>query len=139
LTIDLTSKCLCKITLMLTEMFNGDHGERDLVTTVWCVSFHKPLRTTRASFFPPLQVPPLANSDRTSHNATPPRNGGTHRPTFGVDLAEQMARDNCEVPPIMPKCCQAIETYGLQSQGIYRLSGTTSKVAKLKERLDRGM
>jgi hypothetical protein len=58
--------------------------------------------------------------------------------TFGVDLAEQMNRDNVEVPPIMEKCCSAIEKYGLQSQGIYRLSGTTSKVQKLKERLDKG-
>ena len=81
----------------------------------------------------------LVSNDRAYHNATPPRNGSSHRPTFGVDLAEQMARDSCEVPPILPKCCQAIEAYGLQSQGIYRLSGTTSKVAKLKERLDRGM
>jgi len=60
------------------------------------------------------------------------------RPTFGVDLAEQMTRDNVEVPPIMQKCCEAIEKYGIQSQGIYRLSGTTSKVANLKLKLDRG-
>lgn len=60
------------------------------------------------------------------------------RPTFGVDLAEQMARDNVEVPPIMLKCCQAIEKYGLFSQGVYRVSGMTSKVASLKAKLDRG-
>ncbi|KAA1468895.1 GTPase activating protein [Dentipellis sp. KUC8613] len=61
------------------------------------------------------------------------------RPTFGVDLAEQMARDNVEVPPIMEKCCQAIEKYGLCSVGIYRIGGTTSKINKLKERLDKDM
>jgi Rho GTPase-activating protein RGD1 len=60
------------------------------------------------------------------------------RPTFGVDLAQQMARDNVEVPIIMEKCCTAIEKYGLQTQGIYRLSGMVSKVQKLKERLDKG-
>jgi hypothetical protein len=49
-----------------------------------------------------------------------------------------MTRDNAEVPPIMQKCCEAIEKYGIHSQGIYRLSGTTSKVANLKLRLDRG-
>lgn len=49
-----------------------------------------------------------------------------------------MTRDNVEVPPIMQKCCEAIEKYGIQSQGIYRLSGTTSKVANLKLKLDRG-
>jgi Rho GTPase-activating protein RGD1 len=60
------------------------------------------------------------------------------RPTFGVDLAVQMARDGVEVPPIMEKCCQAIEKYGIELQGIYRISGTMSKVTKLRERLDRG-
>ena len=49
-----------------------------------------------------------------------------------------MTRDNVEVPPIMQKCCEAIEKYGIQSQGIYRVSGTTSKVANLKQKLDRG-
>lgn len=61
------------------------------------------------------------------------------RPTFGVDLAEQMVRDGVEVPRIMEKCCEAIETYGSRSVGIYRLSGTTSKVQKLKLILDRDL
>ncbi|EPQ56726.1 RhoGAP-domain-containing protein [Gloeophyllum trabeum ATCC 11539] len=61
------------------------------------------------------------------------------RPTFGVDLAEQMARDNVEVPPIMEKCCEAIEKYGLRSQGIYRISGTVTKVNRLKEKLDKDL
>ncbi|KAH7922595.1 RhoGAP-domain-containing protein [Leucogyrophana mollusca] len=61
------------------------------------------------------------------------------RPTFGVDLAEQMARDSVELPPIMEKCCAAIEKYGLYSQGIYRISGMARKVALLKERLDKDM
>lgn len=47
-------------------------------------------------------------------------------------------RDNVEVPLIVEKCCAAIEKWGLGSQGIYRISGTTSKVAKLKGMLDRG-
>lgn len=49
-----------------------------------------------------------------------------------------MTRDNVEVPPIMEKCCQAIEKYGIESQGIYRLSGTVTKVANLRQRLDKG-
>jgi hypothetical protein len=61
------------------------------------------------------------------------------RPTFGVDLGEQMTRDDVDVPPIMRKCCEAIEKYGIDSQGIYRLSGTTSKVQKLKQLLDKGI
>ncbi|TDL24106.1 GTPase activating protein [Rickenella mellea] len=61
------------------------------------------------------------------------------RPTFGVDLAEQMTRDGVEIPAIVEKCCTAIEKYGLTSQGIYRISGTMNKVMKLKERLDKNL
>ncbi|EJD47891.1 RhoGAP-domain-containing protein [Auricularia subglabra TFB-10046 SS5] len=59
------------------------------------------------------------------------------RPTFGVDLAEQMIRDNVEVPRVMVRLCAAIEKWGAESTGIYRLSGSVSKVAKLKALLDR--
>ncbi|KZT59454.1 RhoGAP-domain-containing protein [Calocera cornea HHB12733] len=58
-------------------------------------------------------------------------------PTFGVDLAEQMARDNVEVPRIMERCAYAIEANGIQSVGIYRLSGMTSRVNRLKAAFDR--
>ena len=59
------------------------------------------------------------------------------RPTFAVDLGEQMHRDGVEVPRILEKCCEAIELHGLDSMGIYRLSGTTSRVQRLKGKLDR--
>lgn len=49
-----------------------------------------------------------------------------------------MARDDVDVPLIMVKCCEAIEKYGLNFQGIYRVGGTVTKVAKLKELLDKG-
>ncbi|KAJ3564528.1 hypothetical protein NP233_g8237 [Leucocoprinus birnbaumii] len=61
------------------------------------------------------------------------------RPTFGVDLSEQMARDNVEVPPIMRKCCSAIEKYGIKNQGVYRVGGTTSKIQALRARLDKDL
>lgn len=65
--------------------------------------------------------------------------GGPHqqgRPIFGVDLATQMARDNVEVPGILEKCCAAVEQVGKENMGIYRLSGTTSKVQRLKAKFD---
>ena len=55
-----------------------------------------------------------------------------------MDLAEQLVRDDAEVPPIMVKCCEAIEKYGLRAQGIYRVGGTITKVKELRERLDKG-
>ncbi|KAF9816017.1 hypothetical protein IEO21_04267 [Rhodonia placenta] len=86
-------------------------------------------------FLPPIPALYAGGSPGTSN--TQPLDKG--RPTFGVDLAEQMARDDVDVPPIMVKCCEAIEKYGLDSQGIYRIGGTMSKVAKLKEKLDRDL
>ncbi len=53
-----------------------------------------------------------------------------------MDLATQMARDNVETPPILEKCAEAIEAIGIQSMGIYRLSGTSSKVQRLRSKFD---
>ncbi|GAA5918455.1 hypothetical protein JCM6882_005138 [Rhodosporidiobolus microsporus] len=63
--------------------------------------------------------------------------GAPTRPTFGVELGEQMARDGVDVPRVLEKCAEAIELHGLDSMGIYRLSGTTSRVQRLKAALDR--
>lgn len=58
------------------------------------------------------------------------------RAVFGVDLDMQMSRDGVQVPPILEICADAIERVGIQNIGIYRLSGTTSRVQKLKSRFD---
>ncbi|KAI0308828.1 GTPase activating protein [Amylostereum chailletii] len=93
-------------------------------------------------FLPPL--PQHVDKTQPSPRLVPPSNGALPVPdkgrtTFGVALAEQMARDNVEVPPIMVKLCEAIEKYGMYSVGVYRVSGTMSKIAKLKERLDKDL
>ncbi|KAL0955139.1 hypothetical protein HGRIS_004053 [Hohenbuehelia grisea] len=83
-------------------------------------------------------LPPLPKLHSNVSNVP----NGVHdkgRPTFGVDLAEQMERDAVEVPTIVERCCQAIEKYGIHTQGIYRLSGTTSKVNNLKQRMDKDL
>lgn len=69
-------------------------------------------------------------------NNTPHGNGGLRTPTFGVPLGDQMARDQVEVPKIVVKCCEAVERYGLDLQGIYRVSGTQTKIQELKRRAD---
>ncbi|OBZ66849.1 Rho GTPase-activating protein 23 [Grifola frondosa] len=86
-------------------------------------------------YLPP--IPPLQHHSMSSPSPSHVPILDRGRPTFGVDLGEQMMRDDVDVPPIMVKCCEAIEKYGLQSQGVYRISGTMTKVAKLKERLDK--
>ncbi|WAR61997.1 hypothetical protein PtB15_14B91 [Puccinia triticina] len=61
-----------------------------------------------------------------------------NKKTFGVDLATQMMRDGIEtVPKVVEKCIEAIEKAGgIDMVGIYRLSGTTSKIGRLKQRFD---
>ncbi|CDO68401.1 hypothetical protein BN946_scf184815.g48 [Trametes cinnabarina] len=88
-------------------------------------------------FLPPIPAPHQYPGNSPSPSHAPMADKG--RPTFGVSLAEQMARDDVDVPPILVKCCEAIEKYGLTTQGIYRIGGTHSKVMKLKERLDRDL
>ncbi|KAH8553440.1 Rho GTPase activation protein [Umbelopsis sp. PMI_123] len=58
-------------------------------------------------------------------------------PVFGVDLALLMERDREEVPVILRKCAEAVETYGLNTVGIYRVSGTNTQIQKLKTAFDR--
>lgn len=102
----------------------------------------------RYSFLDPCQLPPLptlGGGYAAAQHPAPVVNNGANpqindrgRPTFGFDLAEQMARDNVEIPRILEKCCAAIEKHGQYSQGIYRISGMARKVSLLKERLDKG-
>ena len=48
-----------------------------------------------------------------------------------------MDRDREEVPCILTKCAEAVETYGLNSVGIYRLSGVNTQIQKLRAAFDR--
>ncbi|GAA5852509.1 hypothetical protein JCM9279_003479 [Rhodotorula babjevae] len=86
---------------------------------------------------PSLSPLPQSGTLQSFSHVAPP--AAPTRPTFGVDLGEQMARDNVDVPRILEKCAEAIEMHGLDSMGIYRLSGTTSRVQRLKAALDRDL
>lgn len=50
-----------------------------------------------------------------------------------------MERDGVEVPKIVVKCCEAVERWGLDIQGIYRLSGTQTEMRRLRDLMDKGM
>ncbi|KZV59915.1 RhoGAP-domain-containing protein [Peniophora sp. CONT] len=86
--------------------------------------------------FPP---PPTSASSTTTPLPPPPPLQIPPRATFGIPLSSQLLRDNAEIPPILIKLTSFIEKYGLLSQGIYRLSGTMSKINKLKGLLDEGL
>ncbi|KAI9636893.1 putative GTPase activating protein [Dioszegia hungarica] len=78
------------------------------------------------------QKPPSISSEQYSVPGIPASTGAT----FGVDLGEQLQRDGVEVPRVVELCAKAIEAYGIDSMGIYRLSGTSSRVQALKRALD---
>ncbi|SAL95699.1 hypothetical protein [Absidia glauca] len=75
-----------------------------------------------------------------SMSVASPMNTGSNtnpNPVFGIDLNILMTRDQQEVPWILRKCAEAVEMYGLNVVGIYRLSGTNSQIQKVKAAFDR--
>ncbi|KAH0563409.1 hypothetical protein GP486_002014 [Trichoglossum hirsutum] len=54
------------------------------------------------------------------------------RPAFGVPLQTLFERDGSAVPMIVYQCIQAVDLYGLEIEGIYRVSGTNSHVQKIR-------
>ena len=59
-------------------------------------------------------------------------------PVFGVGLDELYKRDRSAVPIVVYQCILAVDLYGLEVEGIYRLSGTASHVARIKSMFDHG-
>ena len=72
-----------------------------------------------AAHQPPSQLPPL-------------------KPVFGLSLEQLFERDGSAVPMVVYQCIQAVDLYGLEVEGIYRLSGTSSHVTKIKAMFDNG-
>lgn len=67
---------------------------------------------------------------------------GTHlsplKPVFGLSLNELFKRDGSAVPMVVYQCIQAVDLFGLEVEGIYRLSGTASHITKIKAMFDNG-
>ncbi|XP_008106096.1 rho GTPase-activating protein 31 isoform X2 [Anolis carolinensis] len=58
------------------------------------------------------------------------RKGATN--VFGCDLTEYLENSGQDVPPVLKSCAEFIETHGIVD-GIYRLSGVTSNIQKLRQ------
>ncbi|KAI9746884.1 MAG: hypothetical protein M1835_002336, partial [Candelina submexicana] len=74
---------------------------------------------------------------------TPGNSTGTYpadlpplKPVFGVALEDLFLRDGSAVPMVVYQCLQAVDLFGLEVEGIYRLSGTASHVSKIKAMFD---
>ena len=72
-------------------------------------------------------------SQQPPRPALPPNN-----PVFGMHLDELFRRDGSAVPAIVFQCIQAVDSFGLHNEGIYRVSGSSPTVMQLKSEFDHG-
>jgi Rho GTPase-activating protein RGD1 len=56
--------------------------------------------------------------------------------TFGVSLDDVLNRENAVLPLIVAQCVLAVDEFGLRTEGIYRVSGSATTLAKLKDLFD---
>lgn len=64
--------------------------------------------------------------------------GGPQGLVFGVPLKEVLARERTRIPRIVASCVSFLTRHALDSPGLFRLSGSSSAVNRLKETFDRG-
>uniref|UniRef100_A0A3Q4BXT6 Rho-GAP domain-containing protein n=1 Tax=Mola mola TaxID=94237 RepID=A0A3Q4BXT6_MOLML len=57
--------------------------------------------------------------------------GGNKEKVFGCDLLEHLNASSHEVPQVLKCCSEFVETHGIVD-GIYRLSGVSSNIQKLR-------
>jgi len=57
---------------------------------------------------------------------------------FGGTLEEQAQKEGTTIPRIVEECVKEIEKRGIDTEGIYRLSGNTAVVNRLKAQYNRG-
>lgn len=70
-------------------------------------------------------------SRRKGHQVTRVKEGCI----FGCDLSEHLLKTSRDVPLVLKCCAEFIEEYGIVN-GIYRLSGVSSNIQRLREYFD---
>jgi hypothetical protein len=59
-------------------------------------------------------------------------------PVFGLTLEDLFRRDGSPVPMVVYQCIQAVDLFGLEVEGIYRIPGTSSHIQQMKALFDSG-
>jgi hypothetical protein len=85
-----------------------------------------------SSYSQPSIIPQQASAPLKLNNFLP------LKPIFGINLGQLYDRDCSAVPTVVYQCIQAVDLFGLEVEGIYRLSGNASHVNKLKAMFDNG-
>lgn len=76
-------------------------------------------------------IPSKAFGDKS-----PPKPSTPEGQTFGVPIEEVISREKSTLPLIVAQCVIAINQFGIDTEGIYRVSGSVSTLAKLKRLFD---
>lgn len=84
----------------------------------------------------PVGTAALPSNQR--RNETNRQNLPPTRPVFGLSLDELFRRDGTAVPSIVYQCVQAVDLFGLDTEGIYRTSGSAPHIMEMKALFDNG-
>ncbi|KAJ5652386.1 hypothetical protein N7507_009812 [Penicillium longicatenatum] len=79
----------------------------------------------------PMGAAPMMHAPQMDKTSLPPL-----KPVFGLSLDDLYVRDGTAVPFIVYQCFQAIELFGLDLEGIYRLSGSANHINHMKALFD---
>ncbi|KAF6073914.1 Rho GTPase activating protein 30 [Phyllostomus discolor] len=63
------------------------------------------------------------------------KKGGSKERVFGCDLQEHLQHSGQEVPQVLRSCAEFVEEYGVVD-GIYRLSGVSSNIQRLRQEFE---
>ncbi|RPB25752.1 RhoGAP-domain-containing protein [Terfezia boudieri ATCC MYA-4762] len=93
-----------------------------------------------------IQQPPIIPKPHPGYNPQqfqPPQNNNSgvpelprDKPVFGVSLDQLLERDGSAVPIVVYQCIKAVDLYGLNVEGIYRIPGTKQHLVKIKNIFD---
>lgn len=92
-----------------------------------------PLTHVSSNLFPQASTPVSGAPNDSLLVELPPL-----RPVFGVSLDDLFKRDGSAIPSVVSQCLQAVDLYGLDVEGIYRLSGSAAHITKLRIMFDNG-
>ncbi|RDW77407.1 hypothetical protein BP6252_05460 [Coleophoma cylindrospora] len=99
-----------------------------------------PFQTSQTQLPSPYQQQAPPPPIQSPHSPPPMAANTTHlsplKPVFGLNLNELFERDGSAVPMVVYQCIQAVDLFGLEVEGIYRLSGTASHITKIKAMFD---
>ena len=86
------------------------------------------------SIQPPLSTP-ISGPGSVVLNTNVP----SPTPVFGVSLDDLLSRDGSAIPLVVYQCIQAVDLFGLDVEGIYRLSGSAIHISNLWEIFNNGL